>query len=47
MIVKQWRDVLGIFKLQAESLDYVYLAEWAEHLNLVDAFSQALNEAGL
>lgn len=44
---KQWRDVLGILKLQAQTLDYVYLTEWAERLNLVDAFSLALNEAGL
>ncbi|MBD2498077.1 hypothetical protein [Nostoc sp. FACHB-280] len=44
---KQWRDVLGILKLQAQNLDYVYLVEWAEKLNLVDVFSLALNEAGL
>lgn len=44
---KQWRDVLGILKLQAESLDYVYLAQWAEHLDLIDDFSQALTEAGV
>jgi hypothetical protein len=44
---KQWRDVLGILKLQAQSLDYVYLTQWAEKLSLVDAFSLALNEAGL
>jgi hypothetical protein len=44
---KQWRDVLGILKLQAESLDYAYLTEWAEHLDLVDALSQALAEANL
>lgn len=44
---KQWRDVLGILKLQAESLDYAYLAQWAESLNLIDDFSQALTEAGV
>ncbi|MBW4509794.1 MAG: hypothetical protein KME64_25255 [Scytonematopsis contorta HA4267-MV1] len=44
---KQWRDVLGIVKLQAETLDYGYLIEWAENLNLVDAFSQVLTEAGV
>lgn len=44
---KQWRDVLGILKLQAPSLDYAYLTQWAENLNLVDAFSRALTEAGL
>lgn len=44
---KQWRDVLGILKLQALNLDYAYLTQWAEDLNLVDAFSRALSEAGL
>ncbi|MDB9323972.1 hypothetical protein PN483_21590 [Nodularia spumigena CS-591/04] len=44
---KQWRDVLGILKLQAESLDYMYLAEWSEHLDLIDALNQAFTEAGV
>lgn len=44
---KQWRDVLGIIKLCANSLDYAYLAQWAEQLNLVDVLSQALTEAGV
>ncbi|MBE9050266.1 hypothetical protein IQ243_07555 [Nostocales cyanobacterium LEGE 11386] len=44
---KQWRDVLGIIKLQAESLDYKYLTQWAENLDLVDALSQAFTEAGV
>ncbi|GAA6618290.1 hypothetical protein [Scytonema sp. NUACC26] len=44
---KQWRDVLGILKLQAQSLDYAYLAEWAERLDLVDALSQSFIEAGV
>ncbi|MBD2695010.1 hypothetical protein H6G68_25315 [Anabaena catenula FACHB-362] len=44
---KQWRDVLGIMKLQAESLDYTYLAEWSEFLDLVDALYRAFTEAGV
>jgi hypothetical protein len=44
---KQWRDVLGILKLQAEGLDYEYLTEWAEYLGLVDALIEALAEAGI
>ncbi len=39
--------MLGILKLQAESLDYAYLTQWAESLNLIDDFSQALTEAGV
>ncbi len=44
---KQWRDVLGILKLQAEGLDYTYLTQWAESLNLVDVLSQAFTAAGM
>lgn len=44
---KQWRDVLGILKLQGDNLDYGYLTQWAERLGLVDILSQALTEAGI
>lgn len=44
---KQWRDGLGILKVQGETLDFDYLFEWAEQLNLVDDLTQALTEAGL
>jgi hypothetical protein len=44
---KQWRDVLGILKVQAESLDYAYLAEWAERLDIMDELQRSLLEAGI
>ena len=44
---KQWRDVLGIIKLQAETLDYHYLTEWAENLDLVADLSEVLTQAGI
>lgn len=44
---KQWRDVLGILKVQCEGLDYAYLAEWAERLGMVVDLQQALTEAGI
>ncbi|MFM2064105.1 MAG: hypothetical protein RLZZ507_3776 [Cyanobacteriota bacterium] len=44
---KQWRDVLGIVKLQAENLDYGYLVEWVEVLDLIDEFSEVLTQAGI
>lgn len=31
---KQWRDVLGVLKLQGERLDFGYLEQWAQTLNL-------------
>ncbi|NJO43592.1 MAG: hypothetical protein HC865_24190 [Cyanobacteria bacterium RU_5_0] len=44
---KQWRDVLGVLKVQVETLDYGYLADWADQLGVLDALNQALVEAGI
>ncbi len=44
---KQWRDVLGVLKVQAENLDYGYMRERAEQLGLVDALNQAVTESGV
>lgn len=40
----QWGDLLGVLKVQSESLDHAYLKQWAETLGLADLL--ALNEAG-
>jgi len=44
---KQWRDVLGVLKLQGDRLDFDYLWHWSRELGIVEAFDQALREAGL
>lgn len=44
---KQWRDVLGVLKVQLETLDYGYLADWAEQLDLLDDLQRAFTEAGI
>jgi hypothetical protein len=44
---KQWRDVLGILKVQGEGLDFNYLNYWAEYLGLVEDFNRVIAEAGL
>ncbi len=44
---RQWRDVLGVLKVQAQKLDFNYLKHWGGRLNLVDLIAQALQEAGL
>jgi len=44
---KQWRDVLGVMKVQGEHLDFAYLMQWAEPLELSVALGQAIVEAGL
>ena len=44
---KQWRDVLGVLKVQQTALDYGYLSEWAERLELSELLNRALVEAGI
>lgn len=43
----QWRDVLGVLKVQKNLLDILYLRNWASKLELSDLLEKALNEAGL
>jgi hypothetical protein len=42
---RQWRDVLGVLKVQGERLDYAYLRRWAAQLSVADLLERALNEA--
>ena len=44
---KQWNDVLGILKVQAEILERSYLTEWGQQLGLMDDLNLACNEAGI
>ncbi|MFB2835557.1 hypothetical protein [Floridanema evergladense] len=44
---KQWRDILGVLKLQGENLDFSYLNQWGEKLQLTDLLTQAFQESGL
>jgi hypothetical protein len=43
---RQWRDLLGVLKVQGEALDQVYLKDWANRLGLADLLERALDEAG-
>jgi hypothetical protein len=45
--MKQWTDVLGILKVQGEQLNFDYLWQWAEILNVTNDLDQAFTEAGL
>lgn len=44
---RQWRDILGVLKVQADALDRAYLREWAARLKLTDLLQRAVADAGL
>jgi len=44
---RQWRDVLGVLKIQANALDRAYLREWAGKLGLSELLRRAIDDAGL
>ncbi len=44
---KQWRDILGVLKLQGSKLDFDYLKHWSETLGLIKNLNKAQIEAGL
>jgi len=44
---KQWRDVLGILKVQGDGLEFAYLTQWAERLDLIELLDRAMRAAGI
>lgn len=44
---RQWRDVLGVLKVQAERLDRNYLNEWSDRMELRTLLERAIQDAGL
>ncbi|NJR32006.1 MAG: hypothetical protein HC778_02950 [Chamaesiphon sp. CSU_1_12] len=44
---KQWRDILGILKVQQEKLDFGYLQSWVERFGLDKDWQRAKIEAGV
>ena len=44
---KQWRDVLGVLKLQGNNLDFEYLWRWGAELDIAETLDRAFREAGL
>ena len=44
---RQWRDVQGVLKVQAENLDYDYLKKWASFRHVSDLLLKAVQEASV
>ncbi|MFN3649756.1 MAG: hypothetical protein ACK47B_09245 [Armatimonadota bacterium] len=44
---RQWRDVLGVLKVQGSSLEIDYLRGWADRLTFRDLLERALGESGV
>ena len=43
---RQWRDILGVMKVQAGKLDLEYLQRGAKSLRVTDFLDKAIREAG-
>jgi hypothetical protein len=44
---RQWLDVLGVIKVQGNSLDKDYLINWAQKLDIYNLLANAFTEAGI
>jgi hypothetical protein len=44
---KQWRDILGVLKVQQEKLDFRYLQGWVERFGIEEDWQRAKVEAGI
>lgn len=44
---QQWKDVLGVLKVQGDNLDLEYLKYWAPRLSVSDLLSRSFDEAGI
>ena len=43
---QQWKDVLGVLKVQGDNLDLEYLKYWASRLKLSDLLNRSFDDAG-
>jgi len=41
---KQWEDVIGVLKVRLQDLDFEYLRQWANELQVLDLLDKAIKE---
>jgi hypothetical protein len=44
---RQWNDILGVFQVQKETLDYLYLQKSAKLKGVAELLEQAIKETGI
>ena len=44
---RQWRDVIGVLRIQGDALDRQYMETWAADLGIADLLRRAIDESGL
>lgn len=44
---RQWRDILGVLKIQCFDIDIDYMQKWAPEIGVADLLERALDESGL
>lgn len=44
---RQWKDIIGVLRVQAKTIDREYLKEWAGKLALTDLLEKAFRDVGL
>ena len=42
---RQWNDIIGVLKVQGDSLDLVYCKKWAQQLGVAELLERAFQEA--
>ena len=44
---QQWKDIIGVLKVQSSRLDFEYLKYWASKLNLSELLNRSFRDAGV
>jgi hypothetical protein len=44
---RQWRDIVGVLKVQGRALDRDYMARWSRELQVADLLERALEDSGI